>query len=188
MSSDKPLVIVTEPMDPPSMAYLREHARLLEIDAKDLSGHIAQADGLVVRTYTQVRPPLLDAAGRLKVVGRAGVALENIDVPACRARGIQVVHTPAANTLAVVDYTLRMIIELNRRFWPMSGYLPKDEFHKVRQNMYGRFMSGLTLGIVGLGRIGSRVGRAAAGLGEVASLFRSAVTLAMSRCWKSASK
>lgn len=163
--TNKPFVLVTEPMDEPSMDYLREHTDCREVEAEDLDKYIGQAEGLVVRTYTQVTPALLAKAGKLKVVGRAGVALENIDVPACRAAGVEVVHTPAANTLAVVDYTIRMIIELNRRFWPLEGPVGNKEFHAIRKKMYGRFLSGLTLGIVGVGRIGSRVGRAAAGLG-----------------------
>ncbi len=84
---------------------------------------------------------------------------------ACRRRGVEVVHTPAANTLAVVDYTIGMIIRLNRRFWPMSASLSDEEFHNVRSQAFGRFLSGATLGIIGLGRIGSRVGRAAVALG-----------------------
>ncbi len=163
--ANKPIVLVTEPLDEPSMAYLRQHADCREAKPENVGEAIAQADGLVVRTYTQVTPALLAKAPKLKVVGRAGVALENIDVSACRARGVEVVHTPAANTLAVVDYTLRMIIELNRRFWPLTGPVSAKEFHEIRKRMYGRFLSALTLGIVGVGRIGSRVGRAAAGLG-----------------------
>jgi len=128
-------------------------------------GAVADADALVVRTYTQVNEALLAAAPRLKVVGRAGVALDNIDLPACRTRGVKVVHTPEANTLAVVDYTIGMIIEMNRRFWPMTGYLPPEDFHNARKQVFGRFLSGLTLGIVGCGRIGSRVGRAASAMG-----------------------
>jgi len=161
----KPVVVVTEPLDEPSIEYLREHAdvRIIEID--ELPEHIAQADGLIVRTYTQVNRELLERAPNLKVVGRAGVALENIDLSECKARGIEVVHTPEANTLAVVDYTVRMIIELNRRFWPMTHPIPPEEFMALRKQSYGRFISGLTLGIIGLGRIGSRVGRAAVGLG-----------------------
>jgi D-3-phosphoglycerate dehydrogenase len=165
MSGVKPVVVVTEPLDQPSLAFLAEHAEVRSIKIEELPQHIASADGLVVRTYTQVTAELLDQAPRLKVVGRAGVALENIDVPACRERGIEVVHTPAANTLAVVDYTIRMIIELNRRFWPMTAPMTEKEFFASRKNMYGRFISGLVLGIIGCGRIGSRVGRAAAGLG-----------------------
>ncbi len=165
MSQGKPIVVVAEPLDEPSLEYLAGRAEVRRVEGAELDKHIGQADGLIVRTYTQVNRALLDRAPNLKVVGRAGVALENIDVPACRARGVQVVHTPEANTLAVVDYTIRMIIELNRRFWPMTGPISPDEFLATRKNAFGRFISSLTLGIIGAGRIGSRVGRAAVGLG-----------------------
>jgi phosphoglycerate dehydrogenase-like enzyme len=160
-----PVVVVTEPLDDRSLAWLAGRAEVRSIGIDQLDDHIGAADGLIVRTYTQVDGALLDRAPRLKVVGRAGVALDNIDVPACRARGVEVVHTPAANTLAVVDYTVRMIIELNRRFWPMTRPMKAEEFLATRKNKFGRFLSGLTLGVIGAGRIGSRVGRAAVGLG-----------------------
>jgi len=166
MSERKPpVIVVSEPLNESSLEYLRVHGQVRMATADTAGQAVGDADALVVRTYTQVNEELLSAAKRLKVVGRAGVAIDNIDVPACRARGIEVVHTPEANTLAVVDYTVRMIIEMNRRFWPMTGFMPPEEFHKARQQMHGRFLSGLTLGVVGFGRIGSRVGRAAAGLG-----------------------
>jgi len=158
-------VVVSEPLSDRALAYLGEHADVVRTDAAGAIDHIGDADGLVVRTYTQVNQELLDRAERLKVVGRAGVAIENIDVPAARSRGVQVVHTPAANTLAVVDYTIAAIIRMNRRFWPMSGYVTPEEFHRARKGSFGRFLSGMTLGIVGCGRIGSRVGAAAAALG-----------------------
>lgn len=160
-----PRIVVSEPLNDRSLAYLRRHGDVRLADPLTVRDLIADADALVVRTYTQVNGDLLARAGRLKVVGRAGVALENVDVAACRARGVQVVHTPAANTLAVVDYTIGMIIQLNRRFWPMAGPLSPEEFHAARRPTFGRFLSGSTLGIVGCGRIGSRVGRAAAALG-----------------------
>lgn len=163
--SDKPVVVVTEPLEQHALDYLAANAELRVIDKADLDAHIGRADGLVVRTYTLVTPALLERAGRLKVVGRAGVALDNIDVPACRARGVEVVHTPAANTLAVVDHTVTMMLLMNRRFWFIERHLSGEQFHKVRGNTFGRFLSGLTLGVVGAGRIGSRVGRAAVGLG-----------------------
>ena len=165
MPKKMPIVVVAEPMDEPSLDYLAAHAEVRRVGPDDLDKHLAAADGLIVRTYTQVDQSLLDRAENLKVVGRAGVALENIDVPACRSHGVEVVHTPEANTLAVVDYTIRMIIELNRRFWPMAGPVSPEEFLATRKNKFGRFLSGLTLGIIGVGRIGSRVGRAAVGLG-----------------------
>ena len=156
---------MSEPLSDRALAYLGEHARIVRTDAVGAIDHISDADGLVVRTYTQVNDELLDRAERLKVVGRAGVALENIDVHAARRRGVEVVHTPAANTLAVVDYIISAIIRMNRRFWPMSGFVEGEEFHRMRKGSYGRFLSGMTLGIVGCGRIGSRVGAAARALG-----------------------
>jgi D-3-phosphoglycerate dehydrogenase len=161
----KPRIVVSETLSDRAAAYLREHAEVIRTTPQEVGEVIDQADALIVRTYTQVNDELLDRAGRLKVVARAGVALENIDVSACRKRGIEVVHTPAANTPAVVDYTIRMIIELNRRFWPLSGPVSGEEFHRIRKQVYGRFLASATLGIVGCGRIGSRVARAAAALG-----------------------
>ena len=164
-SSAKPTVVVSEGLSDWALEYLGGHAEVVRTTAEEAAGAVADADALIVRTYTQVNEELLAAAPKLKVVGRAGVALENIDIAACRARDIEVVHTPEANTLAVVDYTIRMIIELNRRFWPMSGPVAAEEFHKIRKQTFGRFLSSVTLGIIGCGRIGSRVGRAAAALG-----------------------
>ena len=165
MSAARPVIVVTEPLSDRALEYLRQHGEV-RLGNKDNVGElIADADALVVRTYTLVTPALVARAGKLKVVGRAGVAIDNIDVIACRAKGIEVVHTPAANTLAVVDYVMGMLVLLNRRYWPLKGPVTPEQFHKERNQMYGRFLADATLGIVGCGRIGSRVGRAAAALG-----------------------
>ena len=164
-ASAKPTVVVCETLSDRAIEYLRLHAEVVRTTPQEAPNVLDQADALIVRTYTQVDESLLNRARKLKVVGRAGVALDNIDIPACRARGIEVVHTPEANILAVVDYTMRMIIELNRRFWPLSGPVDPGEFHRLRKQVFGRFLSSATLGIIGCGRIGSRVGRAAAALG-----------------------
>jgi len=158
-------ILVSEPLSDSALEFLARHGNVIRCQPEEARRHIAQADALVVRTYTQVDEALLSAARKLKVVGRAGVALENIDVAAAQARGIEVVYTPAANTLAVVDYTIRQIIEMNRRFWPMTGPTSAKQFHRVRKETFGRFLATATLGIIGAGRIGSRVGRAAVGLG-----------------------
>ena len=158
-------MVVSEPLSDRAIEYLAAHAEIVRTDPADVLDRISDADGLIVRTYTRVNDELLDRAERLKVVGRAGVALENIDVAAARRRGVEVVHTPAANTLAVVDYTIAAVIGMNRRFWPMSGFVEGAEFHRVRKQAYGRFLSGMTLGVVGCGRIGSRVGAAGRALG-----------------------
>lgn len=164
-SDAKPTVLVTEQLQPPAIDYLNEHAHMIEATPETVADHIADAEGLVVRTYTLVNDELLAKAPKLKVVGRAGVALDNIDVPACRAHGVEVVHTPAANTLAVVDYTIRNMIDMNRRFWPFSQALSQADFHATRKQTFGRFLADCTLGIIGLGRIGSRVGRIAQAMG-----------------------
>lgn len=165
MENAKPVVLVSEPLSERALSILAAGARVIRCSPEQVGDFIADADALVVRTYTRVDEALLARGKRLKVVGRAGVAVDNIDLLAARARGIQVVHTPSANTLAVVDYTVRMILEMNRRFWPLSGAISGEEFHAARAQAFGRFLADLTLGIVGAGRIGSRVGRAAAGLG-----------------------
>lgn len=165
MKPSRPVVVVAETLQPPAMDYLLQHATVIESTPARAIEDIDQADGLVVRTYTQVNSELLARAEKLRVVGRAGVALENIDVPACQARGVEVVHTPAANTLAVVDYVTRMLVEMNRKFWPLEGYVPAEEFHTIRKQMHGRFLADCTLGIIGMGRIGSKVGRIAKAMG-----------------------
>jgi len=161
----KPVIVVTEQLKEVAMEVLRGAAEVIESTPEGVGEVIGEADGLIVRTYTQVDENLLDRAKKLKVVGRAGVALDNINVPLCRARGVEVVHTPEANTLAVVDYVIRMIVEMNRKFWPLTGYVAAEEFHEIRKQNFGRFLADMTLGILGCGRIGSRVARAATALG-----------------------
>src|SRR5262245_48967951 len=103
-----PVVVQTEHLDPAAAAWLGEHCRLVVCphDSPDLHAAIKDAEGLVVRTYTRVDAGLLSRAPTLRVVGRAGVGLDNIDVHACRARGVEIVYTPDANTQAVVEYVV----------------------------------------------------------------------------------
>jgi D-3-phosphoglycerate dehydrogenase len=81
-SLTKPIVVVSEPLSERAMEWLRQHAEVRAATAESAAGLVKDADGLIVRTYTKVNQALLDAAPRLKVVGRAGVAVENIDIPA----------------------------------------------------------------------------------------------------------
>ena len=165
---DRPLVIQTETLEPAAQAWLRERARL-EVCAYDdsrLLELLPEAQGLVVRTYTQVNKAMLDLAPRLRVVGRAGVALENIDVAACCARGIEVVHTPAANTQAVVEFVLCLLFDALRPRVFLDGPLEGEAWHGARRDMQGEcHLADLDVGILGFGRIGSRVGRALSALG-----------------------
>lgn len=166
---DRPLVIVTESSDPKPMAWLRERCRVLEAssDSPEFAAALPDAAALSIRTYTRVNEAMLAKAPKLKVVGRGGVGIENIDVKACRARGVEVVYTPDANTLAVGDLVFHQLIELIRP-WGTFRERAYDSatFKKVRSVKAGRQLNEMTLGIIGMGRVGQRVGRiAAAGFG-----------------------
>jgi D-3-phosphoglycerate dehydrogenase len=164
--TDRPhhLVLVTEGSDPGPLNWLKERpgVRVIEVshDAPAFAGHLAEAAGMVVRTYTKVNESLLARAPKLKVVGRGGVGLENIDVAACRRRGVEVVYTPDANTLAVGDFVFGYMLQLIRPWAPFRerAYEPA-EFKHIRNTVRGRQLNELTLGILGMGRVGRRVGR-----------------------------
>jgi D-3-phosphoglycerate dehydrogenase len=158
----KPTILVAEESDPGPLQWLKERAEVLEIRAGEAGFEeaLGRAQGLLVRTYTQVNEAFLDRAPKLRVVGRGGVGLENIDVVACRRRGIEVVYTPDANTLAVGDFVFGYILQLLRpwNFFRERAYEPK-EFKRIRATVRGRQLNELTLGILGMGRVGRRVGR-----------------------------
>jgi phosphoglycerate dehydrogenase-like enzyme len=158
-------VVVTEGSDAVPLQWLAERVRVEEVPLDDptLPARLAEAEGLLVRTYTKVTDAFLAQCPRLKVVGRGGVGLENIDVAACRRRGIQVVYTPDANTLAVGDFVFGYLLQLLRpwAFFKERVYEPK-EFKRIRDTVRGRQLNELTLGILGMGRVGRRVGHIAA--------------------------
>jgi phosphoglycerate dehydrogenase-like enzyme len=115
------------------------------------------AHALVVRTYTKVDAALLARAPLLKVIGRAGAGLENINVQACQSAGVQVVSTPDANTQAVAEYVWGLILHHFRPHSELPRQCSAHTFHSLRQTEIGREVAELTLGIVGMGRIGKRV-------------------------------
>jgi D-3-phosphoglycerate dehydrogenase len=160
-----PLVLVTEGSDPRPLDWLRQHCDVLEIRPTNpkFDDHLRSAAGLLVRTYTKVNEALLAKAPNLRVVGRGGVGLENIDIPACRQRGVDVVYTPDANTLAVGDFVIGYILQLLRpwAFFKDRAYEPA-EFKRIRDTVRGRQLNELTLGILGMGRVGRRLGHIAA--------------------------
>jgi phosphoglycerate dehydrogenase-like enzyme len=164
-----PTVLVTEGSDPAPLAWLRQRANVIECVQSDpaFPDALRNADALIVRTYTRVDANVLASAPRLRVVGRGGVGLENIDVAACRARNVQVVYTPDANTHAVADFCIGYMLQLLRP-WRLFGErsYPADEFKRIRGSVRGSQLDELTLGLLGMGRVGRRLGRiAAAGFG-----------------------
>ena len=125
-----------------------------------LHREIADADALVIRTAGTIDAALMDAAPRLRVIGRHGVGYDQVDVPAATARGIQVVYTPGANTEAVAQHTIAFMIGLSKHFPQLMKSLI-DVRYNDRTKYVGRDLTGRTIGIVGFGRIGRRVGELA---------------------------
>ncbi len=156
-----PIVIETEPLAHDPRRWLNDRSNLVHCPYDDrpaLFEQLSNASGLVVRTYTRVDTELLDHAPNLRVVARAGVGLDNIDLDACKARSISVVHTPGANTHAVVEYVASTILNAVRTPNTLDARYAASRWHELRaQGIAKDSCVGKTLGIIGLGRIGSRV-------------------------------
>ena len=164
----RPVVVVTEGSSPAPLAWLKQRADVREIgpESAGFIDALAEAAGLIVRTYTRVDETMLRHAPNLKVVGRGGVGLENIDVSACRTRGVDVVYTPDANTQAVAELVAGLMVKLVRP-WFENRLAPftAEHFKQMRESA-GEQLDGLVLGILGMGRVGQTVARVAqAGFG-----------------------
>ena len=164
-----PTILITETLDEGCARWLGERFQVVwcPLDSDDLTERLPDADALIVRTYTVVDAALLKRAPQLRVVGRAGVGLDNIDLEACRDRGVRVVYTPDANTQAVVEYVFGLLLD-HYRPRPAALLTPDtapEAFHQSRKTHVGRQLSDLTLGIVGMGRIGKRMALVAHSLG-----------------------
>ncbi len=127
------------------------------LDPEVLYREIADADALVIRTAGDINGELMDHAPRLRVIGRHGVGYDQVDVPAATARGIQVVYTPGANTEAVAEHVIAMMIGVSKHF-PRQMLALVEGRYNDRTKLVGRDIQGKTLGIIGFGRIGRRVG------------------------------
>lgn len=164
----RPVVVQTEDIAAPAAAWLGERCELLRAPPAEagFDRHLARAAGLVVRTYTRVDAALLARAPALRVVGRAGVGLDNIDLDACRARGVRVVHTPDANSRAVAELVLALLLDALRPRPTLDRPLSREEWDRVRAAAIApRQLAGMTLGVWGLGRVGRAVARAGVALG-----------------------
>jgi D-3-phosphoglycerate dehydrogenase len=138
-------------------------------DAEALPGILSTFDGITVRSATQVRQPLIDACPNLKLIGRGGVGMDNIDVKYAIAKGIGVYNTPAASSRSVAElvfthaFTLARQMHLANREMPARG---QTDFGKLKKTCSTGFeLLGKTMGIIGFGRIGQEVARMAIGLG-----------------------
>jgi (S)-sulfolactate dehydrogenase len=168
-------VVIAEFMDELAVAALQRRFTTV-YDAEladrrgDLLGAVSAADALIVRNRTRVDGALVAAAGRLRVVGRLGVGLDNIDLPACAARGIQVIPATGANALAVAEYVLGAAMVLLRGAYFSTAAVARGDWPRGPLAT-GRELAGKTLGVIGFGSIGQLTARLARALGMTAIGF-----------------
>ncbi|MBA5776282.1 hydroxyacid dehydrogenase [Stappia sp. F7233] len=161
-------IIITEFMDEAAVERLSaRHATVYDpalVDQPDrLAELVEQARVLIVRNRTQVRGALLEAGKKLECVGRLGVGLDNIDLAACKARGIEVFPATGANDLSVAEYVMTMALMLLRGAYGASAAVAGGQW--PRQKLIGREVSGRVMGLVGYGAIAREVARRAAAFG-----------------------
>ncbi len=155
-------ILVTEQISDEGLDALRAGAEVdirTDLDKAALLAVLPQYDGLVVRSGTRVTADVLAAGTKLRVVGRAGTGVDNIDVNAATARGIVVVNAPASNSVAVAELTLGYILALARNLPQAHSSLQSGKWERARY--MGFEVRGKTLGLLGLGRIGAEVARRA---------------------------
>ena len=160
----KPIVIQTENLPQVCSDWLAERCDLhiCPVDSLRFKELLPQAHGLAIRTYTTVNRTMLSEAPNLKVVGRAGAGVDNIDLLACKERGVEVVHTPSANTVSVVEFVMTTMLSSLRTLNEVTCSLNQKEWNALRDaSMTQKEFSETTLGIIGFGRIGSRLGKMA---------------------------
>ena len=159
-------VLISDKMDPKAAAIFRE--RGIEVDEitgkspDELKAIIDQYDGLAIRSSTKVTRDLLASADRLKVVGRAGIGVDNVDIPAATARGVVVMNTPFGNSITTAEHAIALMFALARQLPEADSSTQAGKWEKNR--FMGVEVTGKTLGLIGAGNIGSIVASRALGL------------------------
>ncbi len=162
----KPKVLISDKMDPNAARIFAE--RGCDVDVKpgmneaELIEVIGQYDGLAIRSSTTVTPQVLDAATNLKVIGRAGIGVDNVDIPYASGKGVVVMNTPFGNSITTAEHAIALIMSVARQIpaadrRTQAGEWPKSDFMGVE-------VTGKTLGLIGAGNIGSIVASRALGL------------------------
>jgi D-3-phosphoglycerate dehydrogenase len=159
-------VLISDNLAPVGEQILKEAG--LEVDVKtglppeELKAIISEYDGLVIRSATKVRQDIIEAATNLKVVGRAGIGLDNVDIPAASQKGVVVMNAPDGNATTAAEHSIAMLLSLARNIPQATASMKAGKWEK--KSFMGREVTGKTLGIVGIGRIGSIVASRAQGL------------------------
>src|SRR5271168_1371673 len=150
-------ILVAEPLAEAGMETLKAQPGwdVIVSNPKDYGKHLATADALVVRSAVQVNAAVLEQAPKLKVVGRAGVGVDNVDLTAATAAGVLVMNTPGGNAISVAEHTLAMMLAMARHIPQATQSTRGGKWEKKK--FLGNELRGKTLGIVGLGSIGRQV-------------------------------
>src|SRR5271165_5086626 len=161
-----PRVLISDKLSPAAVAIFKE--RGVEADVKpgldkdELVKIIGDYDGLAIRSATKVTAKLLEHAKKLKVIGRAGIGVDNVDVPAATARGVIVMNTPFGNSVTTAEHAIALMFALARELPAADASTQAGKWEKNR--FMGVEISGKTLGVIGCGNIGSIVADRAVGL------------------------
>src|ERR1700678_2474559 len=160
-------IVLAEKVSPATLAVLQGEGgwQIVTHDQikNGLAAELKDADALVVRSAVQVDERLLEAARKLRVIGRAGVGVDNIDADAATRRGIVVMNTPGANAIAVAELAMCQMLALARKLPVANATMHAGKWEK--KSLQGTELRGKTLGILGLGRIGLEVAKRAKGFG-----------------------
>ena len=159
-------ILVSDGLSPDGLALLGKVGEVVanpKITPAELLAALPEYEALVVRSRTKVTAAVLEAGTRLKVVGRAGVGVDNIDVAAAVARGVTVVNSPMAASVSVAEHTLGLMLALARHIAAADASLKQGKWEKSA--FMGGELSGKTLGLLGLGRIGALVANRAVAFG-----------------------
>jgi len=163
MTNMAPRVLVADPLAQNGLDLLREQ---LEVVVASESGPlletIRQSDALIVRSRTRVTADLLDRASKLQLVARAGIGVDNIDVPAATERGILVINAPLGNVRSTAEHTVALIFALARRLVAADGAVRSGAW---KSGYEGTQLAGKRLGVVGIGKVGSMVASIASAIG-----------------------
>ncbi|MEH7108746.1 phosphoglycerate dehydrogenase, partial [Bacillus sp. JJ1764] len=161
-------VLVTDGISSTGLQSLMDHPNFIverqpTLPVEELKTIIGEYDALIVRSQTKVTEELLESAGNLRVIARAGVGVDNIDVNAATRKGIIVINAPGANTIAATEHTLAMMLSLARKI--PQAHLKTTSGEWDRNSFKGVELYKKTLGVVGMGKIGTEVAKRAKGFG-----------------------
>jgi D-3-phosphoglycerate dehydrogenase len=163
LTAGRPRVLIREPIAEAGEALLRERFDVDVDHDSDLAERIAAYDGIVIRSATRLTAELIGRAERLKVIGRAGVGVDNVDVEAATRRGIVVANAPESTVVSAAEHTIGLLVALARNIPQAHAALTQGRWE--RSAWAGVELAGKTLGVLGFGRIGQQVARRALGLG-----------------------